>query len=66
MNARMITVAVLFGFLAAAQAAPGFVEGSDDPVELGLVSWQNDLDAALDDSASSGRPVLLLFQEIPG
>jgi hypothetical protein len=36
------------------------------PVELGRVAWSRDLDAALAASASSGKPVFLLFQEIPG
>jgi hypothetical protein len=47
-------------------ATADFVEGTDSPVELGRVKWLEDLDAALELSASSGRPVLLLFQEIPG
>jgi len=36
------------------------------PVELGRVRWSSDLDAALARSRAEGRPVLLLFQEIPG
>ncbi|NNC90828.1 MAG: hypothetical protein HKN82_20430 [Akkermansiaceae bacterium] len=36
------------------------------PVELGAVRWSRDLDAALASSAKSGKPVLLLFQEVPG
>jgi len=38
----------------------------DEPIELGLVKWGRDLDAALIQAQSSRRPVLLLFQEIPG
>lgn len=38
----------------------------DEPVELGLVKWGRDLDAALVQAESSKKPVLLLFQEIPG
>lgn len=38
----------------------------DEPVELGRVSWGRDLDAALVRAESSKKPVLLLFQEIPG
>ncbi len=34
--------------------------------ELGWVRWGDDLDAALARSRASGRPVLILFQEIPG
>lgn len=34
--------------------------------ELGAVTWGRDLDRALADSRGSGRPVLVLFQEVPG
>jgi hypothetical protein len=36
------------------------------PVELGLVAWQRDLDAGLALAAAADKPVLLLFQEVPG
>jgi len=35
------------------------------PVEVGLVNWGRDLDAALAE-AKEGKPALVLFQEIPG
>ncbi len=38
----------------------------DPPQELGRVHWGRDLDAALAASAETGKPVFLLFQEIPG
>ena len=34
--------------------------------ELGLVRWGRDLDQALAASRASGRPVLVLFDEVPG
>lgn len=34
--------------------------------EAGVVAWGRDLDTALGASRTSGRPVLALFQEIPG
>ena len=34
--------------------------------ELGAVAWQRKLEPALDASRATGRPVLLLFQEVPG
>ena len=37
-----------------------------NPIEVGDVRWGRDLDAALEYSAKSGKPVLVLFQEIPG
>ena len=44
-----------------AQDAP-----SKNPVEIGTVNWGRDLDAAFATSNESGKPVLLLFQEVPG
>ena len=38
----------------------------ENPIEVGDVRWGRDLDAALDNSAKTGKPVLVLFQEIPG
>lgn len=37
-----------------------------NPVEIGSVNWTRDLDAAFANSQRSGKPVLLLFQEVPG
>jgi len=34
--------------------------------ELGNVGWGRDLDAAKAKSAETGKPILLLFQEVPG
>ena len=34
--------------------------------ELGNVKWGRDLDAARAKSAETGKPILLLFQEVPG
>ncbi|MEZ6018343.1 MAG: hypothetical protein R3F49_24810 [Planctomycetota bacterium] len=39
---------------------------TDAPRELGAVAWQRKLEPALDASRATGRPVLLLFQEVPG
>lgn len=36
------------------------------PPELGGIQWQRDLPAAYAASKQSGKPVLLLFQEVPG
>jgi len=34
--------------------------------ELGQVGWGRNLEAAKAKSAQSGKPILLLFQEVPG
>jgi len=39
---------------------------AQNPVEVGDVHWGRDFDAALKMSAESGKPVLVLFQEVPG
>ena len=36
------------------------------PVELGTVKWSRDFDTSLKTVKSSGKPMLLLFQEVPG
>ena len=41
-------------------------ETAKNPIEAGDVRWGRDLDAALNNSAKTGKPVLVLFQEIPG
>ena len=40
--------------------------GNQTPPEIGTVDWQTDHDAALAASAKTGKPVFLLFQEVPG
>ncbi len=39
---------------------------AENPVELGAVEWTTDLSAAQEVSAETGRPVFVLFQEVPG
>jgi hypothetical protein len=36
------------------------------PLEVGEVKWGRDLDAATKLSKESGKPVFVLFQEVPG
>lgn len=38
----------------------------EQPVELGQVRWRRDFEAGLAEAKRSGKPVLLLFQEVPG
>lgn len=38
----------------------------DNPVELGLVHWTRSLDSGLVRAKALDRPVLILFQEVPG
>ncbi|NNL77559.1 MAG: hypothetical protein HKO68_14585 [Desulfobacterales bacterium] len=41
-------------------------EAIDNPIEVGHVRWGRDFETALQISANTGKPVLVLFQEIPG
>ena len=38
----------------------------DSRPELGTVKWGRDMDAAIEKSKESGKPVFALFQEVPG
>jgi len=41
-------------------------ESSTDPPEIGTVSWNKDHDEVFEMAAKSKKPVLILFQEVPG
>ncbi len=56
---RRISAAFLMSLALPAQEAP-------NPPELGTIRFTRDLDAALQRARQTGRPVFLLFQEIPG
>ena len=55
---------------AIAMAVIGFAIAKDKErtaaIEVGTVKWGRDLDAALAASKASGKPVFVLFQEVPG
>ena len=75
-----VAIAIIFLASCAAQYLPGdqyasLSTGDVSPLspavqnqaeELGRVNWGRDLDAAKAKSAESGKPILVLFQEIPG
>ncbi len=68
-TARLLAASALSGLLlfSNTSASHSIPDPTDDnPVELGSVAWGRDHDAAFAESRESGRPVLLLFQEIPG
>jgi len=53
--------------LALAMAGLCIASPPEDPrPELGSVKWQRDFEAAKKSSQASGKPLLLLFQEVPG
>lgn len=59
MSAAVLTMLLMVGVVSVASAA-----GSTR--ELGEVHWRDRLEPALVESGRTGRPVLMLFQEIPG
>lgn len=50
----------------ASQAGPADDAVAATPIELGAVAWGRNLDEAKAAARATGRPVLLLFQEVPG
>lgn len=65
-----LPVALVAGFVAylsfGALARAEENSGSKNPVEIGTVDWGRDIDAAFSQSRQSGKPVFVLFQEVPG
>jgi hypothetical protein len=59
---RILTVIIVLTLHASAYGS----QTAGNPVEIGNVQWGRDFDAALKMSAESGKPVLVLFQEVPG
>ena len=59
-------VTPLLGALMIFSLAVAVGDDPDEIPEIGNVSWSSDLQSAKKDSAKTGRPVFLLFQEIPG
>ncbi len=62
---RLAALALLVAALPFALQARD-TDATSQPVELGKVRWGRDLPAALAESERTGRPVFLLFQEVPG
>jgi len=59
---RTLTLLIILTFVATAYAT----HTGQNPVEVGDVHWGRNFEAALKMSAKSGKPVLVLFQEVPG
>lgn len=60
---------LIFGVLGRAALPPSATQGgmiSNNPEEVGIVTWGRDLETALAASRQSGKPVFALFQEVPG
>lgn len=44
----------------------GNVHAKKNPIEIGAVQWGRNYEDALSQSSKTGKPILLLFQEVPG
>lgn len=40
--------------------------GSQPPIELGIVRWHRNFETAVEAAKKSSKPMLTLFQEVPG
>ena len=59
-------LALVMMILSVPVVASGSSNEPVDDIEVGAVEWQRDLDAAIEASRRSGKPVLAFFQEVPG
>lgn len=50
----------------AEDGSPAGTAAASTPQELGTIAWRRGFDAAATESKRSGRPLLVLFQEVPG
>jgi thioredoxin-related protein len=57
---------LIFCLISMAVHAQSRTNSADQPTELGKVSWLRDYDAALAEAKRTDKPVLILFQEVPG
>lgn len=46
--------------------AAGFTGSDETAKEIGTVSWKRDLQQIQDTAKRENKPILLLFQEVPG
>ena len=63
---RKIKLAGMFCLFAIALIAQERTNRDKQDIELGKVSWYRDYDIALEQSKQKDKPVLILFQEVPG
>jgi hypothetical protein len=57
----MILFSILFALASSSISAPNAM-----PVELGKVPWLRNYDEALAQARKTKKPILVLFQEVPG
>jgi hypothetical protein len=66
---RPLTLTTIVAALLGAGGLTGHastLSSPSNPVELGRVKWHRDFEAAARQARETGKPILLLFQEVPG
>ncbi len=48
------------------EGSMAWTDGADTPQEFGAVRWGRELEPALVRASTSHKPIMLLFQEVPG
>jgi hypothetical protein len=67
MKSTLLSLALLFSTLITVCFIPQSNQSPiNQPEELGKVHWLRDLDLGKAEAQKTGRPILLLFQEVPG
>ena len=59
-------IALLLSLASISLAPIGPAASSNTPVELGTVNWLRDFDEANEKCQTTGKPLFILFQEVPG
>lgn len=52
--------------IAAMSVSCSSAERVNNPVEVGSVQWQRDYTKAVESAKTTSKPLLILFQEVPG
>jgi len=65
MNGKYFKI-LIFSILSTGVFAQTKTNPNSQPQELGEISWYRDFDQALEKSQISQKPILILFQEVPG
>ena len=61
-----LMLVALFLISTQVESNAGSLFGDDTPKELGRIEWMRDYEAAQARSTAEGKPIFLLFQEVPG
>ena len=57
---------LILGLVTFGVACGHAADGPKQPRELGTIAWERDYEMGVERAKKEGKPVLLLFQEVPG